>query len=133
MKVRIISIFSKLLILLFCFGMLLNIIKVLEERKVSKYGSKVEVLLKKIPENCHKFSKTRKDFEFEYNHKLYVKWVGYGICDKKVDDKLILIHWEAKEDIFLYPEEDINSDLFTVVLLFLLGLLGLIITFWIYP
>jgi hypothetical protein len=129
MKIKIITFFFRSMMIFGCFGMVANIIYKLEEYKVAKNGKSIEVVINKIPEKCNQFTKARKDFEFVYKGKIHSKWVGYDICTKNVGNKIMLIHWDDKENIFLYPEEDIQSDILSFALLFVISLVALIISF----
>ena len=94
-----------------------------KEFNVQQNGFFIKVRVDKIPINC-KFSTKKRIkafFEFEYNGKNHSKNLKQH-CDLSVGD-LIILKTNEESEIFLFEDENLYSELISILTLILIGLI----------
>jgi hypothetical protein len=94
-----------------------------KEFNVQQNGFFIKVRVDKIPISC-KFSTKKRIkafFEFEYNGKNHSKNLKQH-CDLRVGD-LIILKTNEESEIFLFEDENLYSELISILMLILIGLI----------
>jgi hypothetical protein len=107
------------LVILPIFTMLHNF----RELEVKQEGSLVEVIIRKLPNDCIGSRRSKLFVHFEYQQKIYSMQIGTPFCQEhRVGQSLCMKHLNKYEDIFVFPEENIFIEMISGIFLSCVGL-----------
>lgn len=96
----------------------------IKQKNTELYGKLVSVEIIDIPITCEISSKRIKAFfKFRYNNKIYSKNLKDEYCEVVKTNRSIKLKTNSDNTIFIYPNENINQEILSNILLFAFGCL----------
>ncbi len=96
----------------------------IKQKNTELYGKLVSVEIIDIPITCEISSKRIKAFfKFRYNNKIYSKNLKDEYCEVVKTNRTIKLKTNSDNTIFIYPNENINQEILSNILLLAFGCL----------
>ena len=117
--------------IVFCFLSLIGLRFKIDSYNVQHYGELITVKVIYVP-NCT-LTKVKYNIRFQYidngETNEYSKRIGVGLCDKLVVGQELKLKADLEKKIFLYENEDVSIEFYSMGLLAIAGIICLIFGF----